>query len=141
MIAAAASVVIVTLGAAAWLSLGTGRPVEDPLAGARSIDAIGADIGGDFALSGHDERIYRSEELIDGPTLLYFGYTFCPDVCPFDMARNAAATDILEERGMSVTPVFISIDPRRDTPEVVGDFAFYMGENVIGLTGTPDQVK
>jgi len=73
--------------------------------------------------------------------LLYFGYTSCPDVCPLDVDRNAAATEILEERGQSITPVFITVDPARDTPEVVGDFAEVMHPRMVGLTGSPEQVK
>lgn len=80
-------------------------------------------------------------DVITEPTLIYFGYTFCPDVCPLDTTRNADAVDILAERGQSVTPVFISIDPERDTPEVVGDFAFNLHDKMIGLTGSPEQVK
>ena len=79
--------------------------------------------------------------MLTEPSLLYFGYTFCPDVCPLDTSRNAEAVDILEQRGVMVTPVFISIDPKRDTPEVVGDFAANLHERMIGLTGSPDQVK
>jgi protein SCO1/2 len=80
-------------------------------------------------------------EVITEPSILYFGYTFCPDVCPLDVARNADAVDLLAARGLSVTPVFISIDPARDTPEVVGDFAANLHERMIGLTGSEDQVK
>ena len=82
-----------------------------------------------------------SAALITEPTLIYFGYTMCPDVCPLDVDRNAAAVEILEERGQIVTPVFISIDPERDTPEVVSDFADVMHPRMIGLTGTPEQVQ
>jgi protein SCO1/2 len=80
-------------------------------------------------------------EVITEPSLLSFGYTFCPDVCPLDTARNAAAVDILEERGHMVTPVFISVDPERDTPEVVGAFAENLHPRMVGLTGSPEQVK
>ena len=79
------------------------------------------------------------KDVITEPSILYFGYTFCPDVCPLDTARNAEAVDVLAERGMSVTPVFITIDPERDTPELVGDFAYNLHEKMIGLTGTPEQ--
>ena len=79
--------------------------------------------------------------MITEPSIVYFGYTFCPDVCPMDSARNADAVDVLAERGISVTPVFISIDPDRDTPEAVGDFAENLHEKMIGLTGSLDQVK
>lgn len=81
------------------------------------------------------------KDVITEPSILYFGYTFCPDVCPLDVQRNAVAVDVLETRGVRATPVFISIDPKRDTPEVVGDYAANMHERMIGLTGSPEQVK
>ena len=81
------------------------------------------------------------EDVITEPTLLYFGYTFCPDVCPLDTVRNAEAVDLLEAQGKMVTPVFITIDPERDTPEAVGDFAHNVHERMIGLTGSPEQIQ
>ena len=81
------------------------------------------------------------KDVITKPSLVYFGYSFCPDVCPFDLSRNAIATDILQERNREITPIFISVDPKRDTPEVVGEFADNLHERMIGLTGTPAQVK
>ena len=98
-------------------------------------------IGGPFTLVNSEGATVTDTDIITEPTLIYFGYTFCPDVCPLDVARNADAVSIMEERGQSVTPVFISIDPKRDTPEAVGDFAANMHERMIGLTGTPEQVK
>ena len=98
-------------------------------------------IGGPFELVNAEGVTVTDADVITEPSLLYFGYTFCPDVCPLDVARNAVAVDLLAERGISVTPVFISIDPQRDTPEVVGDFAANMHERMIGLTGTPEQVQ
>ncbi|MDH5797457.1 MAG: SCO family protein, partial [Paracoccaceae bacterium] len=80
-------------------------------------------------------------EVIDRPSLVYFGYTFCPDVCPMDNARNAESTALLQERGYDVKPVFISVDPDRDTPEALAEFTDYMHEDMLGLTGTPEQVK
>jgi protein SCO1/2 len=62
-------------------------------------------------------------------------------VCPLDNARNAEAVTLLDERGYDVTPIFISIDPDRDTPEVMAEFTDYMHPRMIGLTGTPEQVK
>jgi protein SCO1/2 len=86
-------------------------------------------------------RTVTDREVFSKPSLLYFGYTFCPDICPYDAARNAEAVDILEELGIDAQPVFVSIDPERDTPEVLGDFAANMHPKMIGLTGTPEQVK
>jgi len=101
---------------------------------------VAGDLGGPFTLVNGDGETVTDEQLITEPTLIYFGYTYCPDVCPLDVDRNAAAIEILEERGISVTPLFISIDPRRDSPEVVRDFAEAMHPRMIGLTGTPEQV-
>ncbi|MEH6829254.1 MAG: SCO family protein [Sulfitobacter sp.] len=102
--------------------------------------AVAGDLGGPFTLVNGDGETVTSEELITAPTLIYFGYTYCPDVCPLDVDRNAAAIEILEERGQMVTPVFITIDPARDTPEVVRDFAEAMHPRMIGLTGSDEQV-
>jgi protein SCO1/2 len=78
--------------------------------------------------------------VITEPTVVYFGYTFCPDVCPLDAARNAAAVDILAEQGISVTPVFITIDPARDTQDVVGEYTDNFHPKMIGLTGSDEQI-
>jgi len=106
-----------------------------------SIAAGKATIGGPFELVRHDGVTVTDRDVITKPSLVYFGYTYCPDVCPTDNARNAEAIDLLTEKGLDVTPVFISIDPNRDTPEVMADFVGYMHEKMIGLTGTPEQVK
>ena len=98
-------------------------------------------IGGPFELVNSKSETVTDQDVFTEPSLLYFGYTFCPDVCPMDVSRNADTIDVLAERGQSVTPVFISIDPERDTPEVVGDFAFNLHERMIGLTGSIDQIK
>ena len=79
-------------------------------------------------------------QAITRPTLVYFGYTFCPDFCPTDLSRNALAAEALAGRGIDVGQVFISIDPARDTPEIVRDFAAAIDPGLLGLTGTPEQV-
>jgi len=115
----------------------------DQFAQCRSSQIAGgtAQIGGPFELINAKGESVTDKDVITEPSLIYFGYTFCPDVCPLDMSRNADVIDVLGERGQSVTPVFISVDPARDTPEVVGDFAANLHERMIGLTGTIDQVK
>ena len=87
---------------------------------------------------GERERRNRNRQRGDHRTIACL---FRIDVCPLDTARNAEAADVLRECGISVTPVFISIDPKRDTPEVVGDFAANLHEDMIGLTGSEEQVK
>jgi len=100
----------------------------------------GGDIGGPFELISETGETVTDVDLITEPTLIYFGYTYCPDFCPIDAARNAAAVDILAEKGIDATPVFITVDPERDTAEVVGYYADNFHDKMIGLTGTPEQI-
>lgn len=114
---------------------------SDPYADCRGGAVGGGDIGGAFTLVDETGKTVTDKDVITKPSLVYFGYTFCPDVCPLDNARNADAVDILEEKGFEVTPVFISVDPERDTPEVVRDFTDNLHPRMIGLTGSAEQVK
>lgn len=137
-IAAAAAVCLVTAGLVAvwYISRGSGNTAFAQC----STSAVGgADIGGPFELINAAGETVTDQDVITEPSIIYFGYTFCPDVCPLDNARNAEAVDILAERGHSMTPVFITIDPERDTPEVVGDYADLFHEKMIGLTGSLEQ--
>jgi protein SCO1 len=115
---------------------------QDPYADCRGSSIAGAGtIGGPFTLTDEQGKTFTEKDLAAKPALVYFGYTFCPDVCPLDNTRNAEAVDILEKMGLDVTPVFISVDPARDTPQVLTDFTDTMHSKMIGLTGTPEQVK
>ncbi|NNE88943.1 MAG: SCO family protein [Silicimonas sp.] len=101
----------------------------------------GAAIGGPFELLNSDGTLVTDKEVIDRPTLVYFGYAFCPDVCPFDVARNALAIDLLEEQGIDARPVFITIDPARDTPDALAGYAADMHPKMMALTGSDEQIK
>ena len=141
-LAIAASVsVIALLGATYYMTQmrGTG----DVFAQCRSGAVAGGSgaIGGDFTLVDETGQTVTSAEVLTQPSLIYFGYTFCPDICPMDTARNAEAVEILEKRGVMVRPVFISVDPTRDTPQVLAEFTDYMHPRMLGLTGSPEQVK
>ena len=138
---AAAVAAIGVLGATMYFAT---RPAsDDPFAPCReSIIAGGpGSIGGPFTLLDETGKTVTDTDVFNRPSLVYFGYTFCPDVCPADTARNAEAIDLVREMGYDVQPVFISIDPERDTPEVVADFTDYLHEDKLGLTGSPEQVK
>jgi protein SCO1/2 len=137
----AVAAVAALLGGTAWYVLGARG--DDPFAPCRQSSIAGGAgaIGGPFTLIDSSGKTVTDKDVITAPSLLYFGYTFCPDVCPLDNARNVEAVDILEEMGVEVTPVFISVDPKRDTPEVVGDFAYNHHPRMIGLTGTEEQIK
>ena len=142
MMLSALVVVVAALGGAALYKVMTGG-ADDRFAQCRTTRVAGgsAMIGGPFTLVDETGKTVTDKDVITKPSLVYFGYTFCPDVCPLDGARNAEAVDILQGRGYDVQPVFISIDPARDTPEVVAEFTDYLHPDMIGLTGTPEQVK
>ena len=143
IIAVAATLVLAVAVGGVWLYTCAASTATDPFEPCRvSTIAGGADqIGGPFELLNAEGKTVTDEDVITEPTLLYFGYTFCPDVCPLDTVRNADAVDVLKGRGYDAQTVFISIDPERDTPEVVGDFAANISEDMIGLTGSPEQVR
>lgn len=101
----------------------------------------GAAIGGPFTLVSETGATVTDADVITKPTLVYFGYTFCPDVCPLDSARNAVAAEILAEQGIDIGTVFISVDPARDTPQVLAAFTDNFHPQMIGLTGDEDQVR
>lgn len=113
----------------------------DPFVACRQGAVGGGAIGGPFTLVNGDGQTVTDAQVITKPSLVYFGYTFCPDICPFDAARNAQAIDLLEDKGLDAQPVFISIDPKRDTPEVMKDFAANLHPKMVGLTGSEAQVK
>ncbi|NOX73399.1 MAG: SCO family protein [Alphaproteobacteria bacterium] len=101
----------------------------------------GSTIGGEFTLIDQTGQTVTDKDVLGKPSLVYFGFTSCNDVCPIDNARNAAAVDLLQAKGFAVTPVFISIDPERDTPDVVAAYVKGFHDNMIGLTGSAEQVK
>jgi protein SCO1 len=137
ILAAAGALVVAIAGLAAWLGFAE-RPAE---LSPSMVNVQGADIGGPFELTGQDGKRVTSDQLIDGPTLIYFGYTFCPDVCPVDTQIMAQAVDILDEQGIDVTPVFITVDPERDTPEALADYAEAVHPKLRALTGTPEEIQ
>lgn len=138
---AAAGTVVIGLGAMAYFSFAPRG--GDIFADCRRGNVAGgaATIGGPFSLIDGTGKRVTEADVITKPTLVYFGYTFCPDFCPTDLARNSLAVDQLAEKGVDVGQVFITTDPERDTPEVVRDFTAAIHPDMIGLTGTPEEIK
>jgi protein SCO1/2 len=116
---------------------------SDQFAKCRSntITGVIGTIGGPFTLIDHKGATVTDTDVITEPSLIYFGYTFCPDVCPLDTARNGEVVDILAQIGKSATPIFISIDPKRDTSEVMAEYSEWIHPKMKGLTGSQEQVK
>ncbi len=137
LVAIVSAIVIFAMVGVLWFITG-GKRNGDAFAACRTAQVAGGAgaIGGPFTLVNTKGETVTDQDVFTKPSIVYFGYTFCPDVCPLDTARNAEAVDVLAEQGYDVTPVFITIDPERDTPEVVGDYVEIMHEKMIGLTGT-----
>lgn len=125
----------ITLAIAAALAV-SGCNAVPPLAGAA--------IGGDFALTGSTGETVRWDDFAGKYRVVYFGYAFCPDICPTDMQRVAQGLKALKasdpDKAGKIVPIFITIDPERDTQQVVGEFAAAFSPDIIGLTGTPQQI-
>lgn len=97
-------------------------------------------IGGPFTLTAADgttvtDRTYRGKWL-----LIYFGYTFCPDACPTALSAVSGALERLGPVAARIQPLFITVDPQRDTPAVMGDYVKAFAPGIVGLTGTPAQI-
>ncbi|MFL6845283.1 MAG: SCO family protein [Allosphingosinicella sp.] len=104
----------------------------------------GATIGGPFALTDQNGRAVTDRDFAGRWRIVYFGFTHCPDVCPTDLAVIGQALARFEKsdpgRAAKVVPIFVSVDPERDTPAVLKDYVAAFHPRLVGLTGTPTQV-
>lgn len=125
------------LSACSDIASGSEAPGDPPLAG--------SSIGGDFELMGSDGETIRWSDFDGSYRIVYFGFTYCPDICPTDVQRFTQGLKIAREAKpdleYSIKSMFISVDPERDTPEVLAEFTSAFSEDLIGLTGTPEQIK
>ena len=116
---------------------------DEPVARSGQVVTSGeADIGGSFKLTDHNGDGVTHEDLKGKPQLIYFGFAFCPDVCPFDLQRLGAALAKADPTGDNYRPVFITVDPERDTVEHLNLYVASNGfpKGLIGLTGTPEEI-
>lgn len=116
---------------------------EDRFADCRASKVAGGaeQIGGPLELVSETGETVTETEIFTRPSLLYFGYTYCPDVCPLDTVRNAEAVDLLKERGFDVQPVFVSVDWGRDDAQSMADFTYNIHPDMLGLTGSEEQIR
>ena len=112
-------------------------PATPPLAGAR--------IGGPFTLVDQDGQQVSDRRFAGKYRIMYFGYTFCPDVCPTDMQTIGGAMKLLEASDPAlaarIVPIFVTVDPTRDTPAVVKQFVTAFHPRIVGLTGSPAAIE
>ncbi|XP_055812636.1 protein SCO1 homolog 1, mitochondrial [Solanum dulcamara] len=122
------------------------RHIEDITNASNSVKqgpSVGkAAIGGPFSLIDHNGKPVTEKDFFGKWTVVYFGFTHCPDICPDELQKLAAAVDkIKETSGIQIVPIFISVDPERDTVEQVGEYVKEFHPNLIGLTGSPEEIK
>lgn len=110
--------------------------VGDLLPGAQSSEISVADIGGPFVLTDQNGVRRTDRDFRGHYVLLYFGYSYCPDVCPTTLSVMADALEKLGPRAARFVPVFVTIDPERDTPTVLKKYLAAFGPNFVGLTGS-----
>ncbi|MGG5819779.1 SCO family protein [Falsiroseomonas sp. HW251] len=117
----------------------TGQDGALPSAGGVQLPQ-GMVLGGPFSLVNHEGRPVTEQSFAGRFLLLFFGYSYCPDVCPTELGVIATAMDELGPAAARVTPVFVSVDPERDTPAQLADYVSRFHPALVGLTGTPEQV-
>ena len=134
---AAALLALCLLAAGAIWFVGRPATVEGNLAG--------ADVGGPFALVDQDGRAVTDAAFAGRYRLIYFGYSWCPDVCPTDLQRMVVALKAFEardpERAARIAPVFITVDPARDTPGVLKPYVAAFHPRLVGLTGDATAIE
>lgn len=97
-------------------------------------------VGGPFTMTDQNGRQVTEKDFLGRYMLVFFGYTYCPDVCPTELQVMTAALDQLGPEADKIQPVFVSVDPARDTPAVIKSYVENFGPRLMGLTGTADQV-
>lgn len=129
----AAAIMIIAACAIAALAL-TQWPSRGPIGSGTAL------IGGPFTMLNQKGETVTEKNFEGKYTIYFFGYTFCPDVCPTELQVLTAALKELGPDATKITPVFVSIDPERDTPKIIGEYVANFDSRFVGLTGTPEQL-
>ena len=127
---------LVLAAALAWWPLAAAAHEDEKNRTPALVDAEGEPL----TFTDHRGRTSTEESFLGQFLLIYFGYTHCPDVCPTDLQVITHAVEDLGEAGGRVTPIFITVDPERDTVEVLADYVEAFHPRLIGLTGTAKQI-
>lgn len=97
-------------------------------------------VGGPFTLTDETGKTVTDKDFSGRYTMVFFGFTSCPDICPASLQLIAAVLDNLGAKADRITPIFVSVDPERDTPEKIAEYVKTFDPRIVGLTGTPEQV-
>jgi len=110
-------------------------PLQAQEPGQEQAQALSSTIGGRFMLKDHNGKIVTDQDFQGRFLLITFGYTYCPDICPTNLVNMATALEDLGERAADIAPLFITVDPARDTAVVLRDYVANFDARIIGLTG------
>ncbi len=142
----------ILLGTAlAWAGTAAGHDQEKHEAKVEPVEAAAADpagpatpfpfqIGGGFALTDHNGKAVTDRDFRGSYLLVFFGYASCESICPVGLKRMATALDLLGERAAKIQPLLITVDPERDTPDVLAERVPKIHPRLVGLTGTEQQL-
>ena len=99
------------------------------------------ELGGSIELIDQNGSFFSLKDQDTALSLVYFGYSYCPDICPYDLERNAYVKDIMDEKRLDINLIFITLDPSRDTADRLKDFSEYIHDSMIALTGSNDEIE
>lgn len=97
-------------------------------------------VGGPFALTSHEGKRLSSEDLKGQPFAIFFGFTYCPDICPTTLAELSQTIEALGDDAGKMQYLFVTVDPERDTPEVLSSYVSSFDNRIVGLTGTQEEI-
>ena len=131
-------ILITVLGAIFIAALGTGAWIVTQ--SQKGADQGSSLVGGPFTLTDHTGKTVTEADFSDSYKIVYFGYTYCPDICPTGLTVITEALDQLGDDARDVKPLFITVDPARDTVEIMAEYHQHFHESFSNLTGTPKQI-
>ncbi|PZO82755.1 MAG: SCO family protein [Micavibrio aeruginosavorus] len=134
-----AALVLAAIGAIAGAMLIPSPTANKPQGGLHAVtdDAF----GGPFTLTDQNGKTVTEKDLTGSYRLMYFGFTYCPAICPTELSKISAALKQMGSKGDQVVPVFVTVDPERDTVQAMKNYTALFHPSLIGLTGTPEQIK
>ncbi|MCB1457220.1 MAG: SCO family protein, partial [Nitratireductor sp.] len=127
------SLVVLLVGAVSFVWLNQGNQGLQQLAG--------AGIGGPFTLSRTDGTVFTEKDIAGKPYAIFFGFTNCPEVCPTTLYEASGWLEQLGSDADKIGIYFVTVDPERDTPELIAEYVSSFDKRIVGLTGTPEQIE
>jgi protein SCO1 len=128
--------------AVAFLAVQVQKRPPGKIADENALIAVTDDaFGGPFTLTDHNGKRVSEKDFTGKYRLIYFGFTYCPAICPTELSKITAALNTLGDKGKDIQPLFITIDPERDTPEKMKSYVSLFHPKLIGLSGSPDEIK